>query len=177
MASGARELRELGGGTWQGALEILREEMGRSWARQLGAIFSHAANPRNAARGPQRWAAAAGLTNARQKVTPPVGIQERLIALAAARRLAGMSGAYVGGVDVAYGDRNEGSRNIGSVTGAMPFTGELGDARDRAVNELNAGNFDAAARELGAGFLNEYGPGLGAALEITDYHDPIGWEE
>lgn len=149
---------------WTDNLRILRSTGGRSWAAQLGGVFGVDA------RTPQRWAAAAGLTNARQTRTPSAAQQDQLKALVAAAVLPTLTIAPGNDVEVtASPGKDPRHRAVQRITGTLD-----GATFPRVVDALKAGDWATAAEQFDVRIMDAYG-GLGSTLFDCDYNGIQGY--
>jgi hypothetical protein len=93
---------------------------------------------------------------------------ERARADTAAAAVRGIHVAHAGTVEVAYANRDEGSRSIGDV---FLDPADLDEVADWLASE----DWDEAGNALDAVILDQYG-GLGRTLQISDYTDGLSFD-
>ena len=85
----------------------------------------------------------------------------------AAQRLAYAQAVNVGTVEVTYDGEPQGRRHIGTVE----FIGDSANYIGQAINDLLAGDLDAAGESVSCAVISGYSPGLEGTLQISDYGD------
>lgn len=145
------------------ALDAIRAEHGRGTSRWIANTFG--VNPRTA----RKYLAG--------EINPGrAGSQRRQAVLAsaspafvAAQRLRRARRLVVGSVRVRYLDRDEGSREVGTLS----VDSDLADKLNEVADLLEEGDMEAAEDALSGAILDAYGD-LADTLTISDYENGLG---